>query len=145
VPTVANAMDVGDPSNFERLLALHGGALEAMRQNLWSRSVSDAEAGRCLRAVYERTGYLLDPHGAIGYAAACAYAEAVGGDEPIVTLATAHPAKFPAAIRAFTGVEPALPEPFRGWERWPLLAEALPDVRYETFRRVLVERAGAAA
>lgn len=142
VPTMSNAMDVGDPSNFERVLALHDRALERMRENLWGRSVTEAEAGACLRALYERTGYLLDPHGAVGYAAARAYADALGGDEPIVTLATAHPAKFPEAIRRHAGTEPVLPERFRGWERWPLVAADLPDAAYETFRRVLVERLG---
>ncbi len=145
VPTMSNAMDVGDPSNFERLLALHGGALEAMRRCLWSRSISEAETGACLRRVYERTGYLFDPHGAVGYAAAEQYAAEAAGDEPIVTLATAHPAKFAEAVGAHTGVVPELPDRFRGWERWPLSAEDLPDATYATFRRVLAAQVGAPA
>jgi threonine synthase len=140
--TLSNAMDVGDPSNFPRLLELHGGDLAAMRQNLEGIAVGERETRATIRAAYERTGYLLDPHGAVGYAAGDQYGRASGTDAPIISLATAHPGKFGQAIAGELGFEPPLPEAFRDWEKWPRKVETLPDTRYETFREFLMECQG---
>ena len=131
-------MDVGDPSNFVRLMALHGQSLEAMRANLAGYRVDEAETRATIRGVYARTGYLLDPHGAVGYAAAVRYRQETGDGRPIVTLATAHPAKFGEVIRQELGFEPALPAEYAGWESRPVLARALADTRYETFKEWLM-------
>jgi threonine synthase len=139
IPTLSNAMDVGDPSNFPRLLELHGGDLAAMRQNLEGIAVSESETRATIRAVYERTGYLLDPHSAVGYAAGERYRLASATDAPIISLATAHPGKFGQAVAEELGFEPGLPEAFRDWERWPRAIETLPDTRYETFREFLAD------
>jgi threonine synthase len=101
--TLSTAMDVGDPSNLDRILHLYGAELERLRQDVTGRSVSDPETLACMRRVWDRKGYVLDPHSAVGMAALeqelAARPGAVG-----VLLATAHPAKF-AEI-----VEPALGE-----------------------------------
>jgi threonine synthase len=102
VPTIANAMDVGNPSNFERMLWLYHGDREAMGQDIAGSRHLDEEIRETIKRVYETRGYLLDPHSAIAYlglkqelralvrpVAAPASAERVG-----VFLATAHPAKF---------------------------------------------------
>ena len=65
--TIANAMDVGNPSNFERMLWLYGGKLEAVRRNVAGSRHEDDEVRATIKSVFERTGYLLDPHSAIGY------------------------------------------------------------------------------
>jgi threonine synthase len=138
VPTASNAMDVGDPSNFVRLAALHGYALESMREALSGYRIDEAETRVTIREVHQRTGYVLDPHGAVGYAAALRYREEAGGRRPIVTLATAHPAKFGDVIGEVLGFEPGLPKEYDGWASRPLLARDLPDNRYETFRELLL-------
>ncbi|MBP1634441.1 MAG: threonine synthase [Acidobacteria bacterium] len=138
VPTASNAMDVGDPSNFVRLEALHAGSSEAMRANLSGCRVDEDDTRATIREVYRRTGYLLDPHGAVGYAAALRYREQTGDPRPIVTLATAHPAKFAEVIRQELGFEPALPGEFEGWRSRPILAHDLADTRYESFREWLL-------
>lgn len=132
--TASNAMDVGDPSNFVRLAALHGQSLDSMRANLAGYRVDEAETRATIREVHGRTGYLLDPHTAVGYAAALRYRKETGDHRPVVTLATAHPAKFGAVIRQELGFEPALPAEYAGWESRPVVAHALADLQYETFR-----------
>jgi len=118
--TLSNAMDVGHPSNFERMLWLYGGDLEAMRCDVVGCRFSDDDVRATIRRVYEERGYLLDPHSAI------AYMGLVGRDgqdrrerldgKTSVFLSTAHPAKF-AEI-----VEPIIGRPV---EKPPALAEAL--------------------
>ena len=131
-PTLSPSMDIQVSSNFERLLfelqdrdgAAVAGMLEAFRAtgrfdvepDRWHRACAlfsgarfdDDDTKATIRDVYEATGELLDPHSAVGVAAA----RALGGDtaEPMISLATAHPAKFPDAVEAATGVRPALPD-----------------------------------
>ena len=100
--TISNAMDVGAPSNFERMQS-HW-SLEELRGLIAGAAVSDDETRRTIRAVYEKTGYILDPHGAVGFCAA-ARVEAAGLLEgrPVVVLETAHPAKFSETVEPLTG------------------------------------------
>lgn len=138
IATMSNAMDVGDPNNFPRLLALFDGSAARMRQRLSSTSVDEATTRKTIRDVYRRTGYLLDPHGAVGWAAAERLAGGIARGCPVVTLATAHPAKFGEAIERGLGFVPELPDAYRDWADRPVLAEDLPDTDYETFRARLL-------
>lgn len=101
VPTLSNAMDVGAPSNFERLYTLLGGALR--QGDIWGTSVSDEVTKIRLREVYETYGYISCPHTAVGLEAAARYREATGDDTPIIVLGTAHPAKFANTVEAALG------------------------------------------
>jgi threonine synthase len=103
VPTVANAMDVGHPSNFERLEALSGGHAHLVRSGLTARSFADRDILQTIRKCYDETGYILDPHGATAYRMLM---ETTGRG---VFLATAHPAKF-IDIYDESGIPVALPE-----------------------------------
>jgi threonine synthase len=107
VGTESNAMDVGDPSNLERIRWLYRDAPEQLRADVAGASVTDDDARACIAEVHARTGYVLDPHTAVAYRAA----ERHGGSaaSPRVVLATAHPAKFPDVVRAAIGAEPPLP------------------------------------
>ncbi len=131
-PTLSPSMDIQVSSNFERLLfdllGGDGGAvrewiddfrstgavsvddsrLAAAREKISASRLDDDGTRRVIREMYETTGELLDPHSAIGVDAArqCRGDEAV----PMVALATAHPAKFPDAVKAATGIHPALPD-----------------------------------
>jgi threonine synthase len=138
VATISNAMDVGDPSNLPRLVRLCGGSHRTVRSTVWSASISEEETRATIRETWQRRRYLLDPHGAVGLAAAERYAHTLQGDDPIVTLATAHPAKFGQAIGEELGFEPALPEPYRDWRSRRVLAVDLAADTYDEFRELLM-------
>ncbi len=104
VSTLSNAMDVGAPSNFERLYALLGE--DALKQgDIWSTSVSDETIQTRLRQVYDAHGYIACPHTAVGFEAVARYREETGDSTPIIVLATAHPAKFEETVEAALGLE----------------------------------------
>ncbi len=108
--TISNAMDVGDPSNFARILHLYSGGdgrLAALRRDLAGHAFDDAATRAAMRDVYERRGYLLDAHTAVGYLGLKAELEARGGTG--IVLATAHPAKFVDVVRDAVGIEPSAP------------------------------------
>jgi len=131
VPTASNAMDVGDPSNLERIRWLYGDDVAALRQDVTSVSVDDAETKATISDVYARTGYVLDPHGAVGYRAAQRVGSA--GGAPVVVLATAHPAKFPDIVEEATGAPVPLPaalaDRMEEPEHWVQIAPSDADLR----------------
>ena len=100
VATVANAMDVGDPSNFARVLDLFGHSHEAICADISGATYTDEQICDTIRQTFARTGYLLDPHGACGYRA---LAEGLRAGETGVFLETAHPAKFLDTVQAVVG------------------------------------------
>jgi threonine synthase len=140
-PTISNAMDVGDPSNLPRLIELHGHALDALRANVVGLSIGEAETRRTIREVYRDAGYLLDPHSAVGVAAARRARTDLRERRPVIALATAHPAKFGGVIREELGVGPEMPDPWRGWESRVVRAEELEGLDYESFRARLLRAA----
>ncbi|MGE5360332.1 MAG: pyridoxal-phosphate dependent enzyme, partial [Bacteroidales bacterium] len=147
IATLSNAMDVGDPSNFSRLLELHDASVVELRRALWSASIDESTTRATIRAVHARTGYVLDPHTAVAWAAGDAYLAATdssqgGGVErtPVITLATAHPAKFGDVIREELAAAPRLPDEHVGWQSREPHAIDLPGAEYEAFRRLLLER-----
>lgn len=95
VKTIANAMDVGNPSNFARLLELFKDEKE-MKKIIWSERFTDQETQDCMEKVVKETGYTLDPHGAVAYLGLEKYRKKhpENKDNPEVFLETAHPAKF---------------------------------------------------
>lgn len=107
VATIANAMDVGDPSNFARIYDLYGGSHEAITKEISGETYTDEQIRETVQAVYNETGYLLDPHGACGYRA---LAEQLQSGETGVFLETAHPAKFLQTVESIIGVEVQIPE-----------------------------------
>lgn len=104
--TIANAMDVGDPSNFARILDLYGHSVEAIRKDISGATYSDDQIASTLRSCLLETGYQLDPHGACGYRA---LQEGLGEDEVGFFLETAHPAKFKSVVEDITGQSVAIP------------------------------------
>jgi len=126
VPTMSPSMDIQVASNFERYLYYRFGedgaevsrVMDAFRQTgtlsvppagdgmvdplIVAASADEAQTLAAIRDVYAETGYLLDPHTAVGYHASRRY---VCADEPMVCLATAHPAKFPDAVKAAIGTD----------------------------------------
>jgi len=107
IQTIANAMDVGAPSNFERILDLYDQSHEAIKQDISGNTYSDVEIKNTIRTVYEKTGYLLDPHGACAYQA---LKDEKKPDETGVFLATAHPAKFKETVEECIGSTIEIPQ-----------------------------------
>jgi threonine synthase len=120
VRTVANAMDVGAPSNFERVRALYDDNIDRMRQDVAGAAFADARVVEEIGKVYRQRGYLLDPHGAIAW---LGLQQALETDTSAtgVFLATAHPAKFREVVEPAIGEPVALP---------PALAAALARPRH---------------
>jgi threonine synthase len=103
--TLSNAMDVGAPSNFERMAAHF--SWEEMRRLILGASVTDEETRQTIAAVYNSRSYFLDPHSAVGWRAADRLAEAGKLEAgPVAVLSTAHPAKFAETVEPLTGPVP---------------------------------------
>jgi threonine synthase len=100
VSTIANAMDVGDPSNFARILDLYNNNHQAIANDIIGATYADEQIKETLLSVFQSTGYLLDPHGAVGYRA---LEEFLNKDESGIFLETAHPAKFTETVEEVVG------------------------------------------
>lgn len=110
VQTISNAMDVGDPSNFDRLKYLFDNSAEAMRKVLWGASFDDLETRNCIKRIYEKTGRVVDPHTAVGLLAAEKYRKESGTGQPLIVLSTAHPSKFADIVEQEIGRPVEIPE-----------------------------------
>jgi len=122
VATIANAMDVGHPSNFERMTWLYGGDLDAMRRDVAGCRFSDDEVRAAIRRVFDERGRVLDPHSAIAYLGVKRqFAPAELAARPGIFLATAHPAKFAEIVEPIIG---------RAVDKPPALAHALARPRH---------------
>jgi threonine synthase len=112
IPTISNAMDVGNPSNFVRILELFHQQFSDLKSVLSSYSISDAVTKATINEVFNQYDYTLDPHGAVGYYALIDYLgdtvkNPSGGG---IFLETAHPVKFPETVEASTGKKIEIPE-----------------------------------
>ncbi|MEX1011746.1 MAG: threonine synthase [Balneolaceae bacterium] len=140
VQTLSNAMDVGNPSNFERIMYLFGGSLERVREQILAIGFDDHQTTEEIRRAHEEYGYLADPHTAVGLLAARSIREQSLADpsRPLVVLSTAHPAKFRETVEAATGAEVEIPERLAqclSKEKQTIAAGS----RYSDFRNLLNE------
>jgi threonine synthase len=108
--TVSNAMDVGNPSNFARIIDLYDNDLQAIRRDIWGCSFSDEETLRAMHDVEQTHGYVLDPHTAVGVLGWKSFAKQNHSSLQGIVLATAHPAKFADTVSRATGQHPEMPE-----------------------------------
>ena len=157
-PTMSPSMDIQVASNFERLLfdlchrdggrvgrlmqqlqhergfRVEAGELEAARRHFVAERIDEIETLAAIADTHRHTGILIDPHTAVGVAAARRRQDP---DVPLVTLATAHPAKFPEAIERATGIHPALPPRLADLLERPERCATLPNDlgRLQTFMR----------
>lgn len=99
--TISNAMDVGNPSNFYRMLDLYQGSHENLVKDISGYSFNDAQTKAAIRSTYDETGYVLDPHGAVGYLGLKQYLQQHEGTG--IFLETAHPAKFKDVVDEVIG------------------------------------------
>jgi threonine synthase len=108
IETISNAMDVGNPSNFARLQAIFNNSLAEFRTEISGYSYSDDQTRQTIKKVYDELGYVLDPHGAIGYRA---LEEHLDDNITIgIFLETAHPIKFKQEIEPVIGLEIPIPD-----------------------------------
>lgn len=114
VQTIANAMDVGDPSNFARVYDLYGKRHEAICRDICGATYSNEQIAETIKDCYERTGYLLDPHGACGYRA---LKEGLREGEVGFFCETAHPAKFKGIVEDIIQEPVAIPERLQAFMR----------------------------
>jgi threonine synthase len=108
--TVSNAMDVGNPSNFARILDLYDNDLQAIRRDILGCSFSDEETLHAMRDIQQRYGYTLDPHTAVGLLGWQSFAKQHHAPAQGIVLATAHPAKFGEIVARAIGAQPEMPE-----------------------------------
>ena len=106
VATIANAMDVGDPSNFARVLDLYQESHEAICRDISGTTYTDEQIRETVKTTYQQTGYLLDPHGACGFRA---LKEGLKEGEVGVFLETAHPAKFLETVEGIIADKVTIP------------------------------------
>ena len=136
VRTMSNAMDVGNPSNFPRMLSLYGNNYGELKADLEGCTVSEEQTVAVLRSVFQHSDYVMCPHTAVGYAGL----QAMAADHPeseVVCLATAHPAKFSEELRDVLPVQVPMPE--RLAEVLNRNKEAIPmSARFEDFRDYLL-------
>jgi len=128
---LSSAMNVGHPSNLARLIALYGGHMDekglilkpadmvAMRQQIWSCSVTDEETRQTIQKAWKEQNLLLEPHGAVAWNGLARYLQQAPAEGPFVAIETAHPAKFPQEINNLLGFDPQLPESLKGIEEKP--------------------------
>ncbi|MFN6946168.1 MAG: threonine synthase, partial [Cytophagaceae bacterium] len=93
VMTISNAMDVGNPSNFYRLTDLYQNDIDKVRAEVKGKTYTDAQTREAMKMIFDKTGYVMDPHGAVGYLGLTEYLKETGDDATGIFLATAHPAK----------------------------------------------------
>ncbi len=136
--TYSNAMDVGNPNNFPRLLDLCRGRLEYVQKEIWGRAATDQETLCEMKAVHERFGYLPDPHTAVGVF--CWEAYKLEHAEPAqgLVLATAHPAKFADVVMKAIGSAPPLPDRLAGYLKREKLSLPMSS-SYEDFKQFLIK------
>lgn len=112
VQTIANAMDVGDPSNFARVLDLYNHSLDEIKKDISGKWYNDQAIKDTVKQTYSETGYLLDPHGACGYKA---LKDTLASDETGIFLETAHPAKFLETVEEIIGQSVLIPEKLKAF------------------------------
>ncbi len=150
VPTISPSMDIQIASNFERYLyylfnedaervkktmeefeskgeiRFAQKEIQRARTDFASYSITQEETVQTIGTFYKETGYVCDPHTAVGVAAARSFKQEGSSASPIVCLATAHPCKFPEAVEQATGTPPEVPERMKGLEKLPQRYEVIP-------------------
>ena len=133
IATLSNAMDVGDPSNFVRVLEIFNNEFPRLKETLSAASVNDDETAATMRQVHKETGYILDPHGAVGYKALADHPGRSG-----ILLETAHPVKFDS-VKEILGTFGNVPEPVRELEGKEKTAVEVP-AEYEAVKGIILSK-----
>ena len=150
---ISNAMNVGHPSNFARVVAMFGGwmdetglvreqpDIDRLRRELWAISVSDEETRRTIQRAWQLHHLLLEPHGAVGWLALERYLGENPSSTTAVSVETAHPAKFPEEIEQLLGFSPEVPSSLAEVERKEERYLEMP-ADYGAFHKLLIRTYG---
>ncbi len=137
VQTISNAMDVGNPSNFDRILALYDQDVQRIRADIYASSFSDAETRSAIREIFDRYGYVSDPHGAVGYLGVKRFLEKCSPGTRGIFLETAHPGKFADIVEEVLGRPVEIPDRLKECMNKEKKAVTLSN-RYDEFREFLL-------
>ncbi len=135
--TYSNAMDVGNPNNFPRLLDLCRGRLEYVRKEIWGHGATDAETLAEMKSIWERYRYIADPHTAVGILGWEAYKREHTEPSQGLVLATAHAAKFAEVVEKAIGTAPPLPDRLAAYLKRPKLSLPMSS-SYDDFKQFLL-------
>lgn len=148
---ISNAMNVGHPSNLARLIHMYGGQMDergivkkipdmgAIREDMFAMSITDDETRKTIKNVYREHKVVLEPHGAVGWAALQRFLKEEKTDVPAISFETADPGKFPEEIVRLLKIQPPVPESLRGLDKKEEFMEELPG-EYGEFRKFLIGR-----
>ena len=134
--TIANAMDVGDPSNFARILDLYGHSHEAITEHISGATYTDGQIADTMRQCLSETGYQLDPHGACGYQA---LKDGLRPGEVGFFLETAHPAKFKQVVDDICHTDVEIPARLAAFMQGEKQSVPMPN-DFSAFKQFLLER-----
>jgi threonine synthase len=138
VQTISNSMDVGNPSNFYRLLALYGNDDNLFKEKVKGYFFDDAETGKAMKKVQFESGYIMDPHGAVGYLGLKKFINQYPDEYQGIFLETAHPGKFKSVVDEVLGIKMELPDRLKKFLSGTKKAEVLEN-DFEGFRAYLLK------
>ena len=113
-PTISNAMDVSDPSNFVRIQKIFNNDIQKIKKMIKTYSFNDNQTREAIKDVYNRNNYLMDPHSAIGYLGTKSYLSNNSNNSNGIFLSTAHPIKFKEQVQKSIGKEIPMPSRLKG-------------------------------
>ncbi len=137
--TFSNAMDVGNPNNFPRLLDLCRNRLEYAQKEIWGHGATDEETLAAMRTLHDKFGYIADPHTAVGWLGWEAYKSQHPEPAQGLVLATAHPAKFADVVMKAIGAAPPLPDRLAAYLKRDKLALPISS-SYDEFKKFLLSQ-----
>ncbi|MEE4311286.1 MAG: threonine synthase [candidate division KSB1 bacterium] len=138
--TISNAMDVGDPSNFRRILDLYSNRHSKIVEDIYGAVFTDSSTRQAMKEIHTRYNYLLDPHSAVGYLGLRQYLQESRCKIPGIFLATAHPAKFRETVESATGGRVAIPQRLAKALNGDKVSTPCTD-RFSDFKEILYDRA----
>jgi len=136
--TISNAMDVGNPSNYVRMMELFEHSHEKFKECIYACSFSDEQTRQAISKLSNKHNYLPDPHGAIAWLGATEYLEKENSDAHVIFLETAHPAKFPETLPLYLKMKGSLPEQLKTIEHKKEIFTSLPN-DYSQLKQLLME------
>ncbi|MGF1636021.1 MAG: threonine synthase [Cyclobacteriaceae bacterium] len=137
--TISNAMDVGNPSNFYRLVELYGGNLEAIRKDVHGFSLSDQKTQQVIKEVFTQHAYIMCPHTAIGYAGLHQFLAQTDNNAKGIYLGTASPVKFIDVVEPIIGEKIEIPERLAAMIERPKQAISM-STKFEDFKEYLLNK-----
>ncbi len=136
-PTYSNAMDVGNPNNFPRLLDLCRNRLEYVQKEIWGHGATDDKTLAAMKMLHDKFGYIADPHTAVGVLGWEAYKSQHPEPAQGLVLATAHPAKFADVVTKAIGTAPPLPDRLAAYLKRDKLSLPISN-SYDDFKQFLL-------